>query len=195
MSETDRLGSGLTSSLTNIGRRVSRSITEIVKTDPLGLSVSKATFFIVGEMAGVAALVLPAKVMDIVLSTVTLMLITCIAIFSGRCLSVSLSEALDTMTPAEKKEAESESYPVLVRQALGETGITLSRITNYSTLFGVTCIFINLCGSNISQLLIGIFGSEYATSWWTCKCFCMIATCIFVTPMTFMPSAKRSLEN
>ena len=93
----DLLGSGLVS-LQNVARRTSTWLLaglDGMKADPLGLSVTKATLFIVGEMAGVAALILPSAVVDIGFSIATLVLITNIAVFSGRCLTVSLSEMLD----------------------------------------------------------------------------------------------------
>ena len=151
-----------------------------------GLSIFKAWLFIVGQMAGIGAMVYPSAIFDLVFSFSLLFVIGAIAMFSGLKLSQSWVEV--SKNPKYRRQTQNckEPYPVLANIAFGKAGSWISRISCLATFFFIACIFLIMA----SQIIVKVFDCfGYSAG---CACDIMIYLTIFVTPFTWLPSPKNA---
>ena len=139
-----------------------------------GLTVFRASFFIVGAMAGAGGLMLAAKVFDIITSItlnrfldiiflvlkfefrsrnfLLLGLVTAVVAYSG----TKLGETWGFMTETEKYQkvcrGAKEPYPEICRAAFGKIGFQVSRWLILTNLFLVTGILAMLTADNVRKL-------------------------------------------
>lgn len=147
-----------------------------------GLTVFKGWMFIVGEMAGIGALMYPAKIFDLTFSFLALVFVGCIALYSA----LKLSQTWVTLDKDPKYETKNckEPYPLMTEAAFGAKGKQLSRFCVMTTLVFIACIYIIMTSQNLSKLFGDLVGLELCTCQW------MIILVITLTPCTWLPTPK-----
>lgn len=149
-----------------------------------GLTIAKACLFIVGELAGIGALVYGSVIFDIVFCSILLLGVGFIALYSGLKLSQSWTFLTNNDEYYHETKNCKEPYPVLTKVAFGQIGQNISRVSVMITLYFVACIFIIMTSQNCVALLKS-FGFDSV-----CICGMMVLIVVLMTPFTWLPSPK-----
>ncbi|XP_060063323.1 uncharacterized protein LOC132543823 [Ylistrum balloti] len=143
-----------------------------------GLSIPKAAFFIVGEIAGSGVLALPKAVEDT--GWIGLVIITACSLLSAYTGHI-LGKAW-IITSHRFKECRGhvpDPYPLIGEKAYGKWGRQIVNISINFTLFGVGTVFLLLASENIEALFKDV-GFDLSFCVW-----CIILAAI-LTPVTWL---------
>ncbi|XP_076031446.1 uncharacterized protein LOC143019568 [Oratosquilla oratoria] len=150
-----------------------------------GLGVFLAAIFLVGEIAGAGVLALPRAVADLGWCGLPLLVFLCVIIgYSGTRLGMCWV-LVEERWPQYRNKCR-KPYPVIAYRALGKPGRAVAVVAMNMTLFGVTTVYLILCGQLTHSLLTPLLPNPISLCTWILIYGFVLLPCSWIgTPKDF----------